>query len=69
LTDPSASLLHAPAAPSRRGGTPAEVGTQTGWIARSSEEVTFALALFPFAGLAFLWFVRVVRGRFGAMED
>lgn len=31
--------------------------------------VRFALALTPFAGIAFLWFIGVVRNRLGALED
>lgn len=33
------------------------------------DAVMFALGLVPFAGIAFLWFVGVLRARFGASED
>ncbi|MFN8132615.1 MAG: hypothetical protein U0R70_13780 [Solirubrobacteraceae bacterium] len=33
------------------------------------DAVTFALDLVPFAGIAFLWFVGVLRARFGEAED
>jgi hypothetical protein len=39
------------------------------WIATESATVSFALNLVPFAGVAFLWFVGVLRDRLGAMED
>jgi hypothetical protein len=31
--------------------------------------VVLALTLVPFAGIAFLWFIGVVRDRLGASED
>ena len=34
-----------------------------------SERVSFAFGLLPFAGIAFLWFVGVLRDRLGALED
>ncbi|HBD08922.1 MAG TPA: hypothetical protein DCZ69_11740 [Syntrophobacteraceae bacterium] len=37
--------------------------------ATSSDAVELALNLVPFAGIAFLWFIGVVRDRFGAYED
>jgi hypothetical protein len=39
------------------------------WIATESETVTFALNLVPFAGVAFLWFIGVLRDRLGQQED
>lgn len=45
---------------------PLETGT---WLEASSESVAFALNLVPFAGVAFLWFIGVLRDRLGAMED
>jgi hypothetical protein len=44
----------------------AEVGD---WLARSAATVTLALNLVPFAGIAFLWFVGVIRDRLGEYED
>jgi hypothetical protein len=48
--------------------TPAEAG---GWLTNSSQRntVIFALNLIPFAGIAFLWFIGVVRDRIGQSED
>jgi hypothetical protein len=44
--------------------------TDTGeWITRSRGVVLIALNMVPFAGIAFLWFMGVVRDRLGAMED
>jgi hypothetical protein len=40
-----------------------------GWMDRAAKSVSFALTLVPFAGIAFLWFMGVVRNRIGAMED
>lgn len=39
------------------------------WLARSSQTVTLALNIVPFAGIAFLWFIGVVRDRIGEHED
>ena len=45
---------------------PLETGA---WLAISSARVTFALNLVPFAGIAFMWFLGVLRDRLGARED
>ena len=47
---------------------PATAGT---WLTNSSRRATIALALnlVPFAGIAFLWFIGVVRDRIGQRED
>src|ERR1700754_2892070 len=39
------------------------------WIATEFETVTLALNLVPFAGVAFLWFIGVLRDRLGQQED
>jgi len=39
------------------------------WLARYSGTVNLALNLLPFAGIAFLWFIGVVRDRLGEYED
>ena len=39
------------------------------WIATESGSVAFALNLVPFAGVAFLWFIGVLRDRLGRQED
>jgi hypothetical protein len=38
-------------------------------VINHSKIITFALNLFPFAGIAFLWFVAVLRDRIGELED
>jgi hypothetical protein len=38
-------------------------------IVRHSKTVVIALNLLPFAGIAFLWFIAVVRDRLGELED
>jgi hypothetical protein len=47
-------------------GDPAESGE---WLRTDSDVVGFALNLFPFAGIAFLWFVGALRDRLGILED
>ncbi len=39
------------------------------WLQGSTATISIALTLVPFAGIAFLWFVGVVRSRLGDMED
>jgi hypothetical protein len=45
---------------------PREMGN---WLAGSPRAVSLALNLLPFAGIAFLWFIGVVRTRLGEGED
>ena len=40
-----------------------------GWLQMEPARVILALNLFPFAGIAFLWFIGVLRDRLGAFED
>src|SRR5215471_8539070 len=47
-------------------GNPAESGT---WLKDRASTVALALSLLPFAGIAFLWFMGVVRDRIGYLED
>ena len=39
------------------------------WLKTSSNTVALALSLMPFAGIAFLWFIGVLRDRLGELED
>jgi len=39
------------------------------WLATNAGRVDFALWLVPFAGIAFLWFIGVIRDRLGVFED
>jgi hypothetical protein len=47
---------------------PADLAT---WLAQGSRRTTAVIAinLIPFAGIAFLWFIGVIRDRMGARED
>jgi hypothetical protein len=50
--------------------TMGDVASDTGdWLTGDTGLVKFALALVPFAGLAFLWFIAVARERLGRFED
>jgi len=48
---------------------PTNVGGQALHVIRHSKTISLALNLLPFAGIAFLWFIAVVRNRLGALED
>ena len=54
-----------------RRAVPADPSDAGQWLADSSRRgaVLFALGLVPFAGIAFLWFVGVLRDRVGDAED
>lgn len=42
---------------------------ETGWLPESWDTISLALNLIPFAGIAFLWFIGVVRDQLGQSED
>ena len=46
--------------------SPGDPGT---WLSHSAKSIGLALDLLPFAGIAFLWFMGVLRDRMGAHED
>lgn len=49
---------------------PEEIGSDANaWLQYNAESVRFALTLVPFAGIAFLWFMGVVRAHLGRQED
>ncbi|HEY7099627.1 MAG TPA: hypothetical protein VH437_23075 [Terriglobales bacterium] len=48
---------------------PANPGAQDLDIISHSTTISLALNLLPFVGIAFLWFIAVVRNRLGALED
>jgi hypothetical protein len=48
---------------------PEEPPETADWLAGSAKALTLALNLVPFAGIAFLWFIGVVRDRLGEYED
>jgi hypothetical protein len=45
---------------------PQDAGT---WLTSNWKTVNLALSLLPFAGVAFLWFIGVLRDRMGVYED
>jgi hypothetical protein len=47
-------------------GSPTETGE---WLADDWRKAAFGLNLIPFAGVAFLWFIGVLRDRLGPKED
>jgi len=51
--------------------SPSDSATKGAWLTDRSKRATVALALnlVPFAGIAFLWFIGVVRDRIGQRED
>ena len=52
-----------------RVAVPADPGSGSDWIDENARMVRVALGLIPFAGIAFLWFMGVVRDRIGRRED
>ena len=52
-----------------RSAIPADPTAGIEWIERGAQRITIALELVPFAGIAFLWFIGVVRDRLGRYED
>lgn len=52
-----------------RRSIPADPLKSGSWIATGAAEVALALNLIPFAGIAFLWFIGVLRDRSGVLED
>ena len=48
---------------------PANPDAQELALITHSKTISLALNLLPFAGIAFLWFIAVVRNRLGALED
>jgi hypothetical protein len=52
-----------------RRSVPADALDTGAWVATESRTVALALNLVPFAGVAFLWFIGVLRDRLGQQED
>ena len=46
-------------------------GHNTQWLTHDTQrtQVTIAVSLIPYAGIAFMWFIGVIRTRIGAQED
>jgi hypothetical protein len=52
-----------------RTSIPDDPAANMSWANRNADKITAAITLTPFAGIAFLWFVGVVRDRLGELED
>ena len=52
-----------------RRSLPADPLESGAWLATNARTVALALNLIPFAGVAFLWFIGVLRDRLGQQED
>ena len=63
------ALLFAASLVFLRISVPSGLTGETEWIAQTSGYLSIALVLMPFAGIAFLWFIGVIRDRFGELED
>jgi hypothetical protein len=48
---------------------PADLTGDSAWLETNAGTVALALYLVPYAGIAFLWFIGVIRDRFGDLED
>jgi len=48
---------------------PADQAADSSWLETNSKTVNLALNLMPYAGIAFLWFIGVIRDRLGDLED
>jgi len=48
---------------------PEDLSADTNWLESGQPRITVALMITPFAGVAFLWFVGVIRDHFGDFED
>ena len=48
---------------------PADQAADSSWLETISKTVNLALNLMPYAGIAFLWFIGVIRDRLGDLED
>jgi hypothetical protein len=52
-----------------RTAVPADPFAGTGWVDAGTGRIRVAVALVPFAGIAFLWFIGVIRDHLGDHED
>lgn len=48
---------------------PSLTDTPANWIKDGAESLTLGLSFLPFAGIAFIWFLGVIRDRMGYLED
>ena len=52
-----------------RSAVPADPQELGSWLGTNARSVALAINLVPFAGIAFLWFIGVLRDRLGQLED
>ncbi len=52
-----------------RTALPADAKLGEQWVAGSDDRLRVAIVLMPFAGIAFLWFIGVIRDGLGSLED
>lgn len=52
-----------------RSAIPAVITTDSSWTQSGALKNNIALGLMPFAGIAYLWFIGVVRDKLGEFED
>lgn len=52
-----------------RVSVPADPFAEPNWVVEGSARLRWAMTLVPLSGIAFLWFIGVVRDRLGAFED
>jgi hypothetical protein len=52
-----------------RTAIPGNVTSDISWITTGSAQISLALGLMPFAGIAYLWFIGVIRDKLGDYED
>ena len=52
-----------------RSAVPDDPFAQIAWVTRGQTRISTALVLAPLAGIAFLWFIGVVRDQLGELED
>ena len=52
-----------------RSAIPAVITTDLSWTQTGALEINMALGLMPFAGIAYLWFIGVIRDKLGDYED
>jgi hypothetical protein len=62
-------LLFAASLGLMRGAIPAGISTDMSWVETGAWKINLALGLMPFAGIAYLWFIGVVRDKLGEFED
>lgn len=48
---------------------PEELSAGTDWLTEGRQRISIAVILMPFAGMAFLWFIGVIRDLLGEYED